>query len=487
VQATGEKLGAVMSVAGLFFYGSLLSLFSNETNTASHVTGAILVTIPGVEVLADGGPFSHIILGISVLHGLVAVTAILGLSLMQRMENTARTWECLMLLVLPALAVPYNSVAALYCFGAAVILLFWGRLAAAYSLLSILGMFALFFVAWWIMGYGHATDTARAMINRHPDGLWWPLAVTFLAGLGLRLLAFRWISRPWTDPLAALVLASVLGLISFTLLVFENGQQRYGIYFLQSLFSIFAFSRLTHGFWGRAARSQWVAEWLRLACRTAAIFAGWGVLIDAARYATHRQPAPHFHLKVFLVVSVATLLFATSALMKTGHSFSTIGSAVLAPILFLGFLAWITPWLDFGVGRMQMGITVPVGTVQGLHRLHALVQPGELFATNRHTLSSLVSRRERSYVYSALSERPVLLEGYQDRGLEHLSWFSTLLHDNELMFATTNPDTLHKLAKNYHVRWLVARPGTDISLPRPLPAWLVIQQGCGDLKIYQIN
>jgi hypothetical protein len=55
------------------------------------------------------------------------------------------------------------------------------------------------------------------------------------------------------------------------------------------------------------------------------------------------------------------------------------------------------------------------------------------------------------------------------------------------MFATTNPETVHTIAKTYNVHWLVARPGTDIALPRPLPSWLVEQQNCGDLKIYRVD
>ena len=115
--------------------------------------------------------------------------------------------------------------------------------------------------------------------------------------------------------------------------------------------------------------------------------------------------------------------------------------------------------------------------------------PDERFATNKHTLdvSSLVPPIDRSYGYSALSERPVLLEGYLDRGETALPWFKTLLHDNDLLFSTTDPETLRDIARTWHVRWLVARPGTDISLPRPLPAWLVEQQDCGDLKIYRID
>jgi hypothetical protein len=58
LKATGERFGGLMSVAGLFFYGSLLSLFNEELNSASYVTGAILFKIPGAEVLAQGGPFT---------------------------------------------------------------------------------------------------------------------------------------------------------------------------------------------------------------------------------------------------------------------------------------------------------------------------------------------------------------------------------------------------------------------------------------------
>src|ERR1035438_5480888 len=166
-EATGEKFGGIMSVAGLFFYGSLLSLFSDQFNSSGHVTGAVLFRIPEVDVLADGGPFSHLILGHSVLHGLGAITAIMGLCLVQRERGAVLTWRGLILLALPALAVAVHSVAALYCVGVLGILLFWGRLGAARSWLPIMLMFCLFLGAWKIMGYRSEEHTSELQSLRH--------------------------------------------------------------------------------------------------------------------------------------------------------------------------------------------------------------------------------------------------------------------------------------------------------------------------------
>jgi hypothetical protein len=62
-----------------------------------------------------------------------------------------------------------------------------------------------------------------------------------------------------------------------------------------------------------------------------------------------------------------------------------------------------------------------------------------------------------------------------------------MLHDNDLMFTTNDSDTLHRIAKQYQVQWLVAQPGSDLVIARPLPSWLVEQQNTGTLKIYKVN
>ncbi len=489
LKATGAKFGGIMSVAGLFFYGSLLSLFNDEHNGASYVTGAILFKIPRIEVLAQGGPFSHLVLGHSVLHGLGAITAIMGLCLVHRGLEAAPPWRVLILLAMPALAVPVNSVAALYCIGIAGILLFWGRLGALRSWLSIALMLCLFLGAWRIMDYGHSAEAGVTTLNtQNPGWYWWTIVVWFMVGLGFRILGFRWISRPLHDPLAALVLASVVGLMSFSLLIQFGGNERYGIYYLQSVFSIFAFSRLTPGFWRGVERSRWALEWFKVAKKGMIILLACVVLLRLIIYAIHSQNwIASVRLQILPCCLLILLLAGASALMKRSRRFSTVGSAILMGVLAMGFLAWITPWLNFGLGRMKMQVTLTPGEVRGLKCLGELAAPGERFATNKHDVDRFPVKLGRSYAYAALSERPVLLEGYSDHVDTTQPWFRTLLRGNDLLFRTTDATTVREIANTWQVRWLVARPGTDISLPRPLPSWLVEEPNCGDLKIYRIN
>jgi len=489
IKATGEKFGGITCVVGLFFYGALLALFTDERNSSSRVTGALLFKIPGVDVKSDGGPFSHFILGHSLLHAFGAITAILALCLLYRELEGPPKWRDLILLALPALAVPANSVGSLYCFGAVSVLLFWGRLRSMRPWLLLLMSFLLFLVAWKIMGYGNAPDSAETALKVNLPFQWWTLAVWFSIGLGLRIIGLRWISKPLRDPVSALVLASVVGLLAFFLFVhFQNGQEVYGTIFLQCLLSIFAFSRLKSGFWRGAERSQLISEWLSLAKTGMFVLAICGALIAVGLLVTHTHAdVAHFRVKLLLFFLSVLVLFGVSAVMKQRSSVSTAASAVLLGALGMGFLTWIVPWANYGLGRMKMDVTLMPGEVKGLRRLDELAAPGDVFATNKHNVESIPDRPMRSYAYAALAEHPVLLEGYLFHTPTDSPSFRTLIRGNDLMFTTTDPQVLRDVAKIWHVRWLVARPGTDIALSGSLPPWLVKQQNCGDLKIYRIN
>jgi len=492
LKASGTKFGGIMSVAGLFFYGSLLATIDDVlANSRHHLIAGLLLKRSDGGMFVDGGPFDHFLSGHSLLHGLGAITAIIGICLVARERESAITWRTVILLLLPAFVVPVNSVAALYCFGIVAILLFWGRLPGRSSWVSIFFMGSFFFAAWKIMGYSHAPDASATILNVHITWQWWTLVMWLMAGLGFRIVGFRWITRPLKEPVAALVLATVLGLLFLSLaLHLRDNNEHYGIYFLQSLFSIFAFSRMTSGSWYGVERVRLVEGWLGIAIKTMILLCSCGVLIGVAAFVMHTETGvPDFRLKIFLACLLMALLYGLFTLMKRSSRLSLIGSAVLMGVLMMGFLAWAPIWFGSAVGALKADITYKPGVVHGLRRLGELMARDECFATNKHSLEgdSLQPPSEHSYGYSALAERPVLLEGYLARGERFLPWFDPMLRDNDLLFTTTDPETLRHIAETWHVRWLVARPGTDIALPSPLPAWLVEQQDSGDLKIYRID
>ncbi len=488
LKANGKTFGGVMCVAGLFFYGALLALFTNEVNSASHVSGAILFVIPNVNVLADGGPFSHLVLGHSMLHGLIAITAILGLCLAGTSKPDPDRLRLFWLAILPALAVPMNSVAALYCFVAVATLLIWSQPRLRQTWFAVSFMVLAFLVSWFWMGFHHSADAAGMAMKQDVFNHWWTLLITFAVGLGLRAIGFRWVTWPIRDPISALVVTSTLSMLAFALLIhLGDDNERYGIYFLQCLFSIFAFSRigpLIHA----DERRKLAAAWLSITAKGLVVLFVVGALMGIVARLLHTHTGIHsFWFNVLASLAVAVLLALFARLVQRNSQLARPISLAVLGLLALGFLAWIPPVMNFGLDRMKMDIVLSSGEVHGLIRLRTIAPPNQVFATNHHSVPSLAARPQRSYGYTALSEHPVLLEGYLDRGISKLAGFSDLLRDNDLMFSTTDPQTVRTITGTYNVKWLVAEPGTDISLPRPLPAWIVPQQETGDLKIYRID
>ncbi|HTR22527.1 MAG TPA: hypothetical protein VMI10_00975 [Terriglobales bacterium] len=491
IKATGAKFGAITSVAGLFFYGPLLLLipFDGPPYSSGNLIGSLFFKTANERMLAAGIPYDHLLSGHSVLHGLGAITAIMGLCLAENGRAAAINFRSVALLALPALAVPVHPVAALYCLGVVGILMFWGRLGQLQSWLPIIVMSGLFLGAWMTMGYGRSQDAAQLMLKEHPTAQWWMLLMWFLTVLGFRIVGLCWISQSWKEPISALFLATIIALLAFTLLLsLKDANEKYGIYFLQCMFSIFAFSRLTARWWFGTERLQIMADWLRLAIRGMILFVASGFLIGVFAYATHTKTGINYFVpKLFLASLSLAFLAALSGLMRRSHRFSRFASGALAIVLMSGFLAWSPDWVRYAMGRIHTGITYSSNEVRGLRRLDELMAPGEVFATNKHDVNMTEDGLGRSYGYSALSGRPVLLEGYVSRSEYMLPWFSILLHDNDALFSTTDPTTLRDIASKWHVRFLVARPGTDIALPRPLPRWLIEQQDCGDLRIYRVD
>jgi hypothetical protein len=490
LKATGRTSGGILCVAGFFFYGALLALFTNEVNSASPVSGAVLFVIPNINVLADGGPFSHLVLGHSMLHGMIAIASIVGVCLAGISDLRLHNFRLLVFALLPALAVPMNSVAGLYCLVALATLLIWSRpkefqtwIAAAVMLFAFLG-------SWFSMGFHQSSDAAGVAIKHDFSGQWWTLLITFAVGLGIRAIGFQWVSWPIRNPMSALVVTSTLSLLGFSLLLhLGDDNERYGIYFLQCLFSIFAFSRIGPSIiHDGVKRDEIAASWLSITAKGLIVLFALGTLTGIVARLRHTHTDipflwPMLGASLFIAVVFALL----ARLIKSDNAFGEHASIGVFGLLALGFLAWIPPVMNFGLDRMKMYFELSSGEVQGLTRLRTLALPNQVFATNHHSVPSLAARPQRSYGYTALSEHPVLLEGYLDRGISSLPTFPDLLRNNDRIFTTSDPQTVRTITSTYNVKWLVAEPGTDIMLARPLPAWLVPQQDTGDLKIYRVD
>jgi hypothetical protein len=46
------------------------------------------------------------------------------------------------------------------------------------------------------MGYTRAPDAGGATLNANLGSQWWTIAIWLSVGLGFRIFAFRWVSRP---------------------------------------------------------------------------------------------------------------------------------------------------------------------------------------------------------------------------------------------------------------------------------------------------
>jgi hypothetical protein len=488
LRATGKAIGGVLSVVGLFFYGSVLSLYNGLAANNIVVPWPFLFEQAGGQVPSNGGPFSHLFFGISMLHGMEAVTAIMGLCILQREADVTNSLRLLIALILPAFMLTIHPIGAMYCLGVVAVLLFWGQLTArSWFLMAV--MLGLFLGAFELMGYGHAPLASQTAIRLgNLPFNWWAFTMWFAVALGIRILSFEWVTQPLEDPLGMLVLVSFAGLLSFSWVAqLYYGTEHYGVYFLQAVFSIFAFSRLPPGFWRTDKRVKWVEDWLRIAKKGLLLFTAAGVLLAFLGYAIHRHSGiAYFRPRLLSCLLFLSLLVVLTATMKRSRRFASVGSAVIAGVLLIGFLGWLPPWARYAMGPREYNVTLAPGEVRGLLRLHELATQDERFATNKHTPTGGLGSAD-SYAYGTLSGRPVLIEGYADGAEIALPGFAGLLRDNDLLFSTTDPGTLRDIATAWHVQWLVARPGTDLSLPRPLPAWLVEQPDTGDLKIYRID
>lgn len=485
-------LAGLFGSFGLFFYGSLTSLFARCYNSSSTISGALFFDIPNIYVESYGSLFDHIILGHSVLNGMIGLTAVLGVLLIRIEKSQKSLLGPDVFFLIPGLLVSINAVAGLGAGGivASVIIIFGFKQYKAWlSTILTLVMVAVVFID---MGFHDSEQSALMYISFQFLRGWYSFFIWTFLGLGFRIYGFSWIKK-LNKPEGWVVLISTLGFCLFSLLVKDLhwGNERYGLCFLQALMSLFAFSALAIHVEGMENRSSSFSLSFMSSISYIYIILGliflFPLVLEGFRIISNIQKISGKSLYLVIIVCLSAVFGSLLIIgpLKKSIIACKILMAAIAIVYSLGFFAWITPWVNYNLMRMGMDIEISSGELVGLKRLRSLSDQGDLFATNHHSIKSIISRQERSYSYMALSERPAFLEGWQyGECLEPL--FQTIKDQNDLIFKTNDQLIVKSIIERYLIKYIVTKPGTDINL-LPIPKWLELEPNTGSLKIYRVK
>jgi hypothetical protein len=480
----------------LFFYGSLSALFTTVGSSATTFSNAILLNIEQLGVQGNGGPFAHLLLGHSAVHG--TITLALALAIAVALLVPKRPWTRnppVGTVFLAALFPAINPVAAAGAGGllAAVPIIatpkamrswIWG--------LAILGSAA---IGYTIMGY-LGSPMNKMYLDPAFYGAFPSIALWFTVGLGARAVLFsQAVTRfpPRIHILIAILFTGFLGFyIAFTDAWWHN--DRYGLVFLQACVSLLTGPLLFALLIPARGVTKTLPETARLLVqgtqRVAVPLAGMAILGLAilGGFGFSENIDLIYGLKVSVAVTLAVSIGCVIATRVLGSNRARwrglMATAALAAYA-IGFLAWLPDWLNYGLDRARFAVRFPPSVVAGLHELATISKPGSLIATNQHSIPAIPVRPERSYAYSALTERPILLEGWQLGEKLHPK-FLTVERDNAMLFSTTDPEQFRAIIDRYHIDFVVAKPDSDIALPTPRPDWLRPLTNMGSLTAYQV-
>ncbi len=466
-----------------FFYGSLSALLVPVNNSATEFNKAILFNMPELSVTASGGPFAHLLLCHSTLHGMIGLILILALA--ASLLAPRKLWlspfsAATALMAAPTVAL--NSIAGMSSAG---------LLAAAFIIRApitlrswVLALVTLSAAAATFALMGFLSAEAATMMHISPtfyEEL--PQIITwFVVGLGVRAVLFSDAMALYPLGIRIVVALVTCGFVGLTLVFHDPywGDDHYGLYFAQATLSLLAgpllltlFPPLSAGTGGIVNAALLLLQGTRRIALPFAVVAALGLTISATvgsnssielTYGFKVALALAFFATVASVFGVYMLKWNRIRLQKF------LGGAVVT-VYAVGFLAWLPAWLNFGFDRAQFTVQLSPAVTNNLSSLVPRIDPDALIATNKESISTIPTRPERSYGYFALLERQVLLEGWRYGELFH-PLFSEIKQDNATLFSTKNEEKFKTIVDRYGIDYVIAMPDTDISLAPPYPIWL---------------
>jgi hypothetical protein len=318
----------------------------------------------------------------------------------------------------------------------------------------------------------------------------WTSLVAWLGlALGFKLLSFQLLDGRRRH--AAINLAVFcLGFIGTFLLVHEKevGDEGYCMLYLSGLLSAYAAAPMASFINGLAG----IDEVPNVKTLTVFAIIATGATVAASVVLWVWIPAGWYARAILLCGAIGLLSFAwllSQAARHGLHGFRSFANLALAALLVASSTGWIPVVACLGWNRGDVSIEVDAPRVETLSWLRRELPPDALVATSHSSLPGVTRRPERSAVYSALSSRYMLLEGWEygaGRRASSYQIYPDVKSDNDLVFTGTNSETVRQAVRRQHVSHIVIEPGESLGFQPESVDWLRRLSTAGSLTVYEV-
>ena len=491
-----EATGGILAVAGLFFYGSIVSFLDNPVFTGL-TNGNILSETP-LLIPSYGGIFAHLVLGHSQVHGMNALLVLVLVLFAKLQSPDKRNFNPDISALGPAIIFPSSILLGFASLGLYAVLFLWFGRQYKRTLLTVGIAVCAAILSAKTMGYIGALSSgnlisvapSETMLSKLLSAFVW-----FYLGLGVRVYAFTKIRNPFQDHVSATLIILFTGLVATSMFI-PDFDSRYGFLYAQGVLNIFSFAWLTSPLhaaidrnWSevfsevqKVIRIVLISGVVFLICAITFHFIYRNIYSDSSDMSLSAIRTIKYSSVLVLFSAVGLLLFNKSGIWKP------LLTTCMICLYSFGFTAWVTDWENYGLGRQKKDITMSKGEVYGLEVLREVSHKGDMLATNQHSLSLQNQNKvNRSFGYEALSERPVFIEGWDYSSIRNTETFKNMLKDNELIFTSNDAASIKSVIDKYRIKYIVAKPGTDLDISNALPHWLTKIENTGSLNIYSVS
>ena len=158
----------------------------------------------------------------------------------------------------------------------------------------------------------------------------------------------------------------------------------------------------------------------------------------------------------------------------------------LGLLVFISSFGFIKIVRDYGWNAIGVEIKCDSDRYKSLIALRNNSTSHSLIATQHHEIKKIRVKPARSYMYSAITGRNMLLEGWEYGNIENHPRFLEVKNDNEALFLTSSATTAKQIVNKYNITHIIVEPGTKLSYYYDEIDWLKEISNEGSLRLYAV-